>query len=186
MFARMKRLAFLLLLAAACASEQPAVTETMDTREAIGIWYVGSPELPVREQPNDSAAVIATYQNGEAISVLVDKGEWVEVRSGDRAGWAKKADLTTAEAKTEAEDNPQPKFRKVPMPVSAPSARGEVYIEADVNTDGDVVTTRIISNTTGSPALASQNEAALKSAKFYPIVIKGERQKFKYYHRVTY
>lgn len=182
----MKRLALALLLATACANEQPAVTETTDTRAAIGIWYVGAPELAVREQPNDTAAVMATYQNGEAVSVLAEKGEWVEVRTGDRAGWAKKADLTTAAGKTEAEENPQPKFRVVPMPVSAPSARGEVYIEADVNSDGDILATRIITNTTGSSALAAQNEAALKAAKFYPIVVKGERQKFKYYHRVTY
>ena len=183
--AAMKRLAIALLLLTACAGEQP-VTETTDTREAIGVWYVGAPELNVREQPNDTAAILATYQNGEAISVLTDKGEWVEVRTGDRAGWAKKADLATAEAKTESEDNPQPKFRVMPMPVSAPSAHGEIYIEADVNSDGDVISTRLITNTTGSTALAAQNEAALKHAKFHPIVVKGERQKFKYYHKVTY
>ncbi|HYR29080.1 MAG TPA: SH3 domain-containing protein, partial [Thermoanaerobaculia bacterium] len=152
----------------------------------IGISYVGAQELPVREAANDTAAVITTYSNGEAISVLADKGEWVEVRTGDRSGWAKKADLTTAEAKTEAEENPQPKFRVMPLPITAPGARGEIYIEADVNTDGDVVSTRIITNTTSSPALATQNEGALKRAKFFPIVVKGERQRFKYYHRVTY
>jgi outer membrane biosynthesis protein TonB len=74
----------------------------------------------------------------------------------------------------------------MPMPVSAPASHGEIYIEADVNSDGDVVGTRIITNTTGSPALAIQNEVALRSAKFHPIVIKGERKPFKYYHRVTY
>lgn len=184
----MKRAAALalLILALACKQEQPAVTETTDTREAIGVQYVGAPELQVREQPNDTATVLATYQNGEAISILSEKGEWVEVRTGDRSGWAKKADLATAEAKTAAEENPEPKFRVMPMPVSAPSARGEIYIEADVNTDGDVLSTRLITNTTGSIALAQQNENALKGAKFHPIVVKGERQKFKYYHKVTY
>ena len=181
----MKRLA-LVVLFAACTSEQPVVTATTDTRAAIGVMYVGAPELQVREQASDSAPVITTYSNGEAISILTDKGEWVEVRTGDRAGWAKKADLTTAEGKTQAEENPEPRFRKMPLPVSAPSARGEIYIEADVNTDGDVVSTRIITNTTGSASLASQNEAALKAGKFHPIVVRGERQKFKYYHRVTY
>src|SRR5687767_11715708 len=181
----MKHLALLLLLTA-CRAETPVATETVDTRPAVAVMYVGAPELTVREQPNDTAAAITTYSNGEAISILVDKGEWVEVRTGDRAGWAKKADLTTAEGKVQAEENPEPKFRKMPMPVSAPSARGEIYIEADVNTDGDVVGTRLITNTTGSAALAAQNEAALKSGKFYPIVVKGERKKFKYYHRVTY
>lgn len=182
----MKRTAVLLLLLAACTNETPVATGTVDEREPIGIFYVGAPELTVRAAANDTAEVLATYSNGEAVSVLAEQGEWVEVRTGDRAGWAKKADLTTAEGKIEAEENPQPKFRVMPLPVSAPSARGEIYIEADVNTDGDVVATRIITNTTGSQALAAQNEAALKSARFYPIVLKGERQKFKYYHRVTY
>lgn len=182
----MKRFAVLLLLLAACKAETPVATGTVDERVPIGIWYVGAPELIVREQPNDTAPILATYSNGESVSVLAEKGEWAEVRTGDRAGWAKRADLTTAEGKEQAEETPTPKFRVMPMPVSAPSAQGEVYIEADVNTDGDVTATRILSNTTGQPALATQNANSLKSAKFYPIIVKGERKQFKYYHKVTY
>lgn len=183
----MKRATLLLLLAVACKQET-VVTDTtpMDTREPVAIRYVGSPELPVREQANDTAPIIATYQNGEAVSILVDKGEWVEVRSGDRAGWARSADLTSAEARQEQEDNPQPKFRVMAMPVSAPSAHGEIYLEADVNSDGEVTAVRTITNTTGSLALEAQNTASLKQAKFYPIMQKNQRTKFKYYHRVTY
>ncbi len=181
----MRKLAFVALAFAAC-TEQTVNTDTMDTRAPISIFYVGAPELPVREKPDHSAPVIATYQNGESISVLAEQGEWVEVRTGETSGWARKADLSTAEEKTEQEENPQPKFRVMPLPVTAPSARGEIYIEADVNTDGDVVNTRIITNTTTSPVLAQQNADALRSAKFYPIVQKGERVPFKYYHRVTY
>lgn len=182
----MLRLAVLLLLALAACRNEPAVTGTVDERVPVGVLYVGAPELNVREQPNDNAPILATYQNGEAISILVDKGEWVEVRTGDRAGWAKKADLATAASKAADEENPQPKFRIMPLPVSAPSAHGEIYIEADVNTDGEVIATRLITNTTGSTALAAQNEAALHNAKFHPIVIKNQRQPFKYYHKVTY
>ena len=183
----MKRLAVTLLLLAACSRETPVTDTTpIDTREPINISYVGSPELVIRERAEDDAPVLATLGNGEAVSVLADKGDWVEVRVGDRAGWAKKAELTTAAGKMEAETNPQPKFRVMPMPVSAPSARGEIYIEADVNTDGEVTSVRMIQNTTGSEALGQQNMDALRQAKFHPIVLKGERQKFKYYHRVTY
>ena len=181
----MKRLALLFVLAA-CTAEQPVPTGTVDERLPVGVMYVGAPELPVREQPNDGAPVLATYQNGEAISILTDKGEWVEVRTGDRAGWARKADLISAEGKQQAEENPQPKFRIMPLPVTAPSARGEIYIEADVNSSGEVVGTRLITNTTGSPLLAAQNEGALKRARFYPIMQKGEAVPFKYYPRVTY
>jgi uncharacterized protein YgiM (DUF1202 family) len=174
-----------LLFLLSCRQE-PAATETVDTREPTGVSYVGAPELAVRERPEDAAPVVETYQNGEAISVLSEKGEWVEVRTGDRSGWAKKSDLTTAAGKQEAEENPQPKFRIVPMPVSAPSTHGEIYIEADVNSDGEITATRVLQNTTGSTALAEQNMNSLKSSKFYPIVVKGERKSFKYYHKVTY
>ena len=176
-----------LLLLAACKGEVTVTdTGTMDTRGPIAVRYVGAPELKVRAAANDTAEVLATYQNQEAISVLSDKGEWVEVRSGDRAGWARSADLVDAAAAEQAEANPEPKFEVMPLPVSAPSAHGEIYLEADVNSEGEVVSIRTITNTTGSEALAAQNTAALKAAKFYPIVQKGQRVKFKYYHRVTY
>ncbi|HYC58264.1 MAG TPA: SH3 domain-containing protein [Thermoanaerobaculia bacterium] len=177
-----------LLLLAACKQERTVTTGTtpVDSREPIAVRYVGSPELPVREQASDTAPIVATYLNGEAISVLAEKGEWVEVRSGDGSGWARAADLTSAEAIAEAEENPQPKFKIMPMPVSAPSARGEIYLEADVNSDGDILAVRTITNTTGSLALEAQNTAALKASKFHPIVQNNQRVKFKYYHRVTY
>lgn len=183
----MKRIAIAVLLIAACKPET-VVTDTtpMDTREPVAIRYVGAPEMAVREQANDTAPIIATYQNGESISVLVDKGEWVEVRTGERAGWARSSELTTAEGRRESEANPQPKFRIMPMPVSAPSARGEIYLEADVNSDGEVVAVRTIQNTTGSMALEHQNTQALRAARFFPIVRNNERMKFKYYHKVTY
>lgn len=176
----------LLLVVAACAQPETVNTDTMDTREPIAVRYVGAPELAVRAEANDQAEVLETYQNGEALSVLSEKGEWVEVRSGVRSGWVRAAELTTGEGKDAAEANPEPKFRVMPLPVSAPSARGEIYLEADVNSDGEVISVRTITNTTGSAALAIQNTNALQNAKFYPIVQKGERKPFKYYHRVTY
>ena len=185
---RMKRIALAVLLLAACKQETVVTTGTvpMDTREPIAVRYVGAPELPVREKADDKAPILATYQNGEALSVLAEKGDWVEVRTGDATGWARKADLTTAEGKQEAEDNPQPKFRVMPLPVSAPSAHGEIYLEADVNSDGEVTSIRTLVNTTGSMALEHQNSEALRAARFFPIVRNNERTKFKYYHRVTY
>ena len=183
----MKHLALLLLLAIACKQET-VVTDTtpVDTREAIAIRYVSTPELHVREQPNDTAPILVTYQNGESVSVLAEKGEWVEVRSGDGSGWAKAADLTDAAGKAQADANPEPKFKIIPMPVSAPSAKGEIFIRAKVNADGEIMSTEVLENTTGNPALGVQNANALKSARFHPMVVKGERRNFEYFHRVTY
>lgn len=183
----MKNAALLLLAVSlfACTKQEP-VTGSIDTRQPIGIWYVGAPELEVRDKPNDQATVVTKYQNGESVSVLARNGDWAEVRTAMGSGWAHFADLATADQAKKEEDNPTPKFRKAPNPVTAPSARGEIYIEADVNTDGDVTSMRMITNTTGNTDLGSKNMASLQLAKFYPIVIKGERKPFKYYYRVSY
>ncbi|MFZ2491045.1 MAG: SH3 domain-containing protein [Thermoanaerobaculia bacterium] len=176
----------LIIAALACSSEAPVATGTAEEREALSIRFVGTPELAVLDKPEEGAAVIATYQNGESVSILAEQGDWVEIRTGERAGWVRKADLVDAATKEAAESTPTPKFERMPMPVTATNAKGEIYFEADVNTDGDVVAIKLLQNTTGSDALASQNGESFKSAKFFPIVIDGERKPFKYYHKVTY
>ena len=181
-------LLLLTLILAGCRGEKTEafLSEPTDTRAPLAIRYVTGPELPVRQQANDAAPVLVTYQNGERVSVLAEQGDWVEVRVGDGSGWAKKEHVGEAAESAALEDDLSVRFQKTPPSVTNLTAKGELYIEADVNTDGDVVTTRVLSNTTGSEVLAAQNEAALRQAKFYPIVKGGERQPFKYYHRVTY
>jgi hypothetical protein len=180
----MKRLLAILLLAA-CSRHQTAAPPT-DTREPIDFAYVTGPELRVHARADDASPVVVTYQNSESVSIMSKKGEWVEVRVGDRTGWARDGDLGTGAQAKEQQDNPQARFRAFPSPVSSPGAHGQIYFEADVNTDGDVVSVQILENTTGSVPLAAQNAASLQAAKFYPIVKNGERKPFKYYHRVEY
>ena len=167
-------------------SREAAVPPPAPARETIEIAYVGAPELNVHAKADDASPVVTKFLNGESVSVLAKKGDWVEVRTADGSGWAHGADLTNAAGAKAEEENPTPKFSKPPSPVSQPGAHGTVYIEAAVNTDGDVTHTQLISNTTGSAALAAQNEAALKQAKFYPIVQKGQKKDFLYYYRVDY
>ena len=180
----MRWLASVCLLMTFCS--RAPVPPPADTREPIDVAYVTGPELRVHAQPNDASPVIVKYENGESISIMSKRGDWVEVRTGDRTGWSHTGDLGTGAQAKEQQDNPSPRFRRFPSPVSSPSAHGELYFEADVNTDGDVVSVRTIENTTGNPALAAQNAAALQAAKLFPIVKSGERKPFKYYHRVTY
>ena len=181
----MRRTAVLaLLILTSCGEKTQPFLEKTDTRAPIARRYVIGPELPVYEKPDETSRVIATYQNEERVAILAEKGEWVEIRVGDRSGWARKEHV--GDAVETLSDNLVARFQKAPPSVTNLTAKGELYIEADVNTDGDVINTRVLHNTTGSDALAAQNEAALRQAKFYPIVKAGERQPFKYYHRVTY
>ncbi len=179
----MRRLAFLLLLFA-CSREQ-AIAPT-DTREPVDMAYVTAPELRVHAQPNDSSPIVLTYQNGESVAIMSKRGEWVEVRTGDKTGWSHAGDLGTGAQAKQQNENPQVRFRAFPSPVTNPTAHGEIYLQADVNTDGDVIAVHILENSTGSEALAAQNAAALQAAKFYPIVKNGERKPFQYFHRVQY
>jgi Gram-negative bacterial TonB protein C-terminal len=85
-----------------------------------------------------------------------------------------------------AEKETTPKFFKAPEPVRQPSARGEIVLEARVNTDGEVWSVTTVKNTTRSTKLAARNAEALKAARFYPIIQKGQRSAFSYQHRVDY
>ncbi len=154
-------------------------------REAIAVEYVQSEKLPVHANASDSSPVIATYAGGETVSVLSRKDAWVEIRTTDGSGWAHASDLAQDAKQVEA-DNLSPRFRRAPMPVSQPGAHGDIILEADVNSDGDVTAVRILFNTTGSQTLAEGNAAALRQAHFLPIVQQGRRRNFTYEHRVHY
>jgi TonB family protein len=179
----------LALLAFACGGgEQPAVTDSTDPRTTIAVEYVGAQELAVHAKAEDASPVVSTYGNGESVSVL-SRGSngWVEVRTATGTGWAHAADLrNAAEAQTHEADNLTPRFRKPPSPVTQTTARGEIILEATVNTDGDVTSVKTLSNTTGSMGLEAKNRSELEGAKFFPIVRKGQRVPFTYEYRVHY
>ena len=140
----------------------------------------------MHSQPAEITPVITHFKHGESISVMSHKGDWAEVRTALGSGWVHQKDLVGAEAAASSKDNPNPQFEHSPSPVTAPSAHGTIYIQADVNTDGEITNTTLVENTTGSPDLAEKNMAALKHAKFYPILIHGERKPFQYFYRVDY
>jgi len=157
-------------------------------REPIDILYVGAPQLPIHGKPSESSRVLSTYRQGEAVTILATKGEWVEVRlgSGD-TGWAKKTLLTAVQNAGEFSSATSARFRVQPNPVySHQKLTGEIILEASVNSDGDILSVRTLRNTTGSKALEAENRAALMRARFYPMLIRGRRQPFVYEYRVEY
>ena len=180
--------ALLLLLAAACMQKPAPVTESTtvapDERLAIAVEYVGVPSMNVYARPAADAEVIGSYGLKEAISVLSKNGEWTEIRTFDGIGWVKQADLIGGEA-ADALDTTTPRFYVAPVAVPF-KTRGEIWLQAKVNTDGLVVEVTPTKNTTGSVALANANADALKAARFYPMVDKGTRKTFIYEHRVYY
>lgn len=164
-------------------SSQTATVAPED-RLAIAVEYVAVPKMTVYARPDVASEVTGQYGLKEAISVLSRNGEWAEIRTFDGIGWVKQADLATAE-QSDAVDTSVPRFYVEPTKVPF-STRGEIWIQARVNTDGEIIETKTTKNTTGMAALANANETALKNAKFYPMVDKGARKTFIYEHRVYY
>jgi len=181
-----KTMLFPALLAIACMSQPPAAPPADAPRVAIDIQYVGVPSMNVYANPSETAPVITTYGYTESVSILARQGNWVEVRTVQGSGWAHAADLIGAREVQPLLATPAPRFLTPPVGIPDPRARGEIIIEAKVNTDGDVVATTIVKNTTRSTRLADANAAALKQAKFYPMVQKGQRLTFTYSYGVTY
>ena len=187
----MKRLLFAAIFLAACAkSEAPPSEAATDTREPIATEYVRGATLPIHAKPDDASPVVTTYQASEAVSILSRKGEWVEVRTAFGSGWAHAAELASgsemAKSGGSGADNEAPRFILPPEPVAQPGASGEIVLEANVSSNGDVFGVRVTQNTTGSEGLAQRNLDALRKARFAPIIKHGQRMPFTYEHRVHY
>ena len=180
----------LILLAVLGCMQKPAPVSTQSTtvppdeQLAIAVEYVAVPQATVYARPAPDAQVIGSYGFTEAISVLEKKGDWTRIRTFDGTGWVKQADLMTGEQSKTVEPN-VPRFYVEPAKIPFHTS-GEIWLQAKVNTDGEVIDVQTTKNTTGSIALGNANADALKAAKFYPMVDSGSRKTFMYEHRVYY
>ena len=172
-----------LLLAVACANEAPREPAP---RTPIAVEYVRGDSVAVHAQPRDDAPVVARYDSGEAVSVLSRQGEWSEVRTATGSGWAHAHELASAAESKSESDNVKARFRVAPAPVTQPGAHGEIDLVASVNSDGEVIDVKVERNTTGSRSLEAMNVAALRRARFIPIVQHGKRTPFLYDYHVGY
>lgn len=181
----------LILVAVLSCTQKPApvASETQTSvepaeRYAIGIEYVAVPRASVHARPAEDSPVIESYGLTEAVSVLEKKDGWTLVRTFSGAGWVKGTDLVDAKT-SEAMDTTTPRFYVEPGKVPF-RGRGEIWLQAKVNTDGQVVEVKTVKNTTGSQAVETANIDALKVAQFYPMLEKGQHKTFVYEHRVYY
>jgi TonB family protein len=114
------------------------------------------------------AEVIAKVRKGESVSILEDAGEWVRVRlAGGRIGWVAESFLDRGGKRAGCESDYE--FVEAPTPsFNERGPHGIVVVEATVNAKGIVTSTKILSNSTGDPALAARAEKEIRAAKFSP------------------
>src|SRR4051794_25728690 len=185
----MKRVAIVLLLAA-CSAPPPAPvpvpvpvpapeTPQSTAETPIGTGRVNASVLNVRGEASPQGEVVGHARRGERVTILGESGEWLRVRTGGgEVGWVSSQHVARDDAAA-----PSPRGRRGCPPdsdyrfVTAPrpsfnenGPHGVVTIEAAVNVQGTVTSTKVVSNTTGEEALAAIAAREVTAAKFAPPV----------------
>jgi uncharacterized protein YgiM (DUF1202 family) len=151
---------------------------------AIGTVRVTATTLHVRAEPSTTAASIAQVRKGDWLTLIAAGDEWMKVRMPDGAiGWVSKqhvsrdgAPSSTAAARprrTPAGCLPDRNysFASAPTPrFSENSAHGVVTVEANVDKNGAVQSTKVIANTTSDESLAVLAAREIATARFVPPV----------------
>lgn len=185
----MKRTSLLLLCLAAtlgCSTPAPApqaapeaVTEEAPRAEpsAIGSVRVTASTLNVRRQPSTTGDVIAQVRKGTRLTLVTVGNDWMQVllASGDK-GWVSSQFVERAGApatpsrktrRSGCAPDSDYGFVKTPTPTFSDSgAHGLVIVEANVDRSGNVLSTHVVSNSTGDEALGFLTEREIKQARF--------------------
>lgn len=179
----MKRFASIALILAACAgppapppaSQPPQQVEVPGEENAIGTVKVTATTLNVRREASPAADVVAQVRKGERLALLASGDEWDRVRLGNGAVGFVSAQHVIREGAPRARRGCAPdsdyQFVKTPTPSFSDSgAHGMVTVEANVDSRGNVTSTRVIGNTTGDNSLGGLAEGEIRQAKFSPPV----------------
>ncbi|MEO8035686.1 MAG: SH3 domain-containing protein [Acidobacteriota bacterium] len=185
----MKRSSLLLLCVVAafrCSAPAPApqtapeaVSEEAPRAEpsAIGSVRVTASTLNVRRQPSTTGDVITQVRKGTRLTLVTVGNDWMQVllANGDK-GWVSSQFVERAGAPATASGKARRSgctpdsdygFVKTPTPTFSDSgAHGLVIVEAKVDRSGNVLTTHVVSNSTGDDALGFLTEREIKQAKF--------------------
>ena len=198
-----KRLFVLVLFSVACASPPPPAplpapepsrtTPVQATEErAIGTVRANASTLNVRAEASASAEVVSRVRRGEKLALLEDGGAWLRVRlANGTVGWVASQHVVREGAAARPRRGCLPdsdySFVAAPKPAFAEgSAHGTVVVDAGVDSGGNVVSTRVMSNTTGDPSLAAMAEREVRQAKFAPPVRNCAAKAFIYTYKRTF
>ena len=146
----------------------------------IGSVRVTATALNVRRDPSMNGEILLQVKKGDQLPLLSENESWSKVRlpSGE-TGWVSSQHVSRAGAKAGAKPKRRGNcpadsdfaFVKTPMPAFTEGGpHGLVVVDASVNTNGDVTATKVVSNSTGEPGMATIVEKEIRAAKFTPPV----------------
>ena len=156
-------------------SPEPAPPASSAVEKVIGSVKVSAATLNVRAEANGEAEIIAHTRRGERLSVLADSGDWLRVRLGDGTiGWVSSQHVVREGSVARPRRPGCPadsdfRFLTTPKPeFSESQSHGIVKVDASVDANGNVTSTRVVSNSTGDQALAALAEREIRGARFSP------------------
>ena len=183
----MRKFIVVSLVLAGCASAPPPapappppppVAPQPVVESAIGSARVVTNTLNVRSAPSLDGEILKQVKKGEHLELLQSGDSWMRIRLGDGTmGWVSRA-LIAIDGEKVAKAKPKVKgcppdsdftFAKTPTPAfseEASAKHGLVVVDAYVNVKGDVVSTKIVSNSTGDETLAFLAQREMKESKF--------------------
>ena len=174
----MKRVLVLLLLLAGCAAPPappPVAAPVPQPQREPGPGRVTATALNVREEATTDSPALTMVRRGDTLHVIEEKDGWYRVRlASGQTGWVSaqyvslgSAPAPAARRRAGCPPDSDYAFEKAPMPsFSENGGHGLVVVEANVNTEGTVTATKVVSNTTGDAALAAIAEREIRGAKF--------------------
>ncbi len=200
----MRRALFLfsaLLLLSRCAA--PPAPEPLPTpppvavpaEKAIGTVFVTASVLNLRREATMEAEVLAQVKQGAALSVLQRGDGWMRVRvPGGEVGWVASRFVA---AEGEMRQRPMARgscppdsdyaFEKAPAPAfNERGPHGLVVVEASVNASGIVMSTKLVSNTTGDESLAALAVREIRNARFSPPIVDCQPRAFFFTYRRSF
>lgn len=133
--------------------------------------YVTASSVNVRRDPSMAGEVLKQAKKNEPLTQLSSVEDWTKVQLADGTeGWVASRFISTSRSAPASKPgcNTDFAFIKTPKPAFAEGAtkHGLVVVDAYVSASGDVTSTKVITNETGDPKLASLAESEIRSAKF--------------------
>jgi uncharacterized protein YgiM (DUF1202 family) len=153
----------------------PAPQAASTAERVIGTVRVSASTLNVRREASTSADVLGHARRGERLAIIEDSGDWLRVRLNDgTTGWVSSQHVTRDGAaarprRSGCSPDSDYSFVTTPKPsFSENGPHGIVVIEASVNVQGVVTSTRVVSNETHDETLATIAEREIRTARFNP------------------
>jgi TonB family protein len=204
----------ILLTAFSCAAPTPApepapepspVTAPAPAANLTTVEVTAS-ALNVRRERSTTADVVQQLRRGARLTVIEADEAWTHVRlPNGEEGWVASRFVAAPGASTSSSSRSSGStsstrrrsggcppdsdfaFRETPtISLSETPKKGTIVVDATVNTQGVVTSTKVVSNTTGDESLAFLVVREIRSAKFSPPIRNCVPRTFIYTYRRTF